>query len=170
MRPLERPYTPVAEIVVVADVVADEEVDEETDARGTNAHTTRWTIIPPNHVERESTRKTTQSLEIQTPPGTMNELTIPAVSQDISSPTASTSNIPGINATRLTEAEHSHRLLRRISKKIFRSGGMAPSEWTRSVRAVRDTPVADYSVPGVNTMRRVVYCPLIAVLLFLRIL
>jgi hypothetical protein len=32
-----------------------------------------------------------------------------------------------------------------ISKKYFRPGGMALSEWTRSVRAVRDTPVADYS-------------------------
>jgi len=30
---------------------------------------------------------------------------------------------------------------------------MAPSEWTRSVRAVRDTPVADYSTPGVNATR-----------------
>jgi hypothetical protein len=57
-----------------------------------------------------------------------------------------------------------------ISKKIFRSGGMAPSEWTRSVRAVRDTPVADYSAPGVNTTRRVVYRPPIAVSLSLRVL
>jgi hypothetical protein len=57
-----------------------------------------------------------------------------------------------------------------ISKKIFRSGGMAPSEWTRSVRAVRDTPVADYSAPGINTTRRVVYRPPIAVLLSLRVL
>jgi len=40
-----------------------------------------------------------------------------------------------------------------ISKKHFRPGGMAPSEWTRSVRAVRDTPVADYSTPGVNATR-----------------
>ena len=50
-----------------------------------------------------------------------------------------------------------------ISKKHFRPGGMAASEWTRSVRAVRDTPVADYSVPGVNTTRRVAYHPAIAV-------
>ena len=28
---------------------------------------------------------------------------------------------------------------------------MAPSEWTRSVRGVRDTPVVDYSAPGINT-------------------
>jgi len=44
---------------------------------------------------------------------------------------------------------------------------MAPSEWTRSVRAVRDTPVAVYSVPGVKTMRRVTYRPPIAVSPFL---
>ena len=30
-----------------------------------------------------------------------------------------------------------------INKKHFRPGGMAPSEWTRSIRALRDTPVAD---------------------------
>jgi len=42
-----------------------------------------------------------------------------------------------------------------ISKKYFRPGGMAPSEWTRSVRAVRDTPVEDYSARGLNTTRRV---------------
>jgi len=47
---------------------------------------------------------------------------------------------------------------------------MAPSEWTRSVRAVRDTPVADYSAPGVDTTRRVVYRPPITVSLSLRIL
>ena len=39
---------------------------------------------------------------------------------------------------------------RHISKNIFHSGGMAPSEWKRSVRAVRETPLADYSAPGVN--------------------
>jgi len=54
-----------------------------------------------------------------------------------------------------------------ISKKHFRPGGMAPSEWTRSVRAVRDTPVVDYSTPGVNATRRVAYCPLNAVSPFL---
>jgi len=46
-------------------------------------------------------------------------------------------------------------------------GGMAGSEWMHSVRAIRDTPVADYSAPGANTKRRVVYCPLIAVSPFL---
>jgi len=50
-----------------------------------------------------------------------------------------------------------------IGKKYFRPGGMAPSEWTRSVRAVRDTPVVDYSAPGVNSTGRVPYRPLIAV-------
>jgi len=44
---------------------------------------------------------------------------------------------------------------------------MAASEWTRSVRAVRDTPVADYSAPGVNTTRRAAYRPPIAVSPFL---
>jgi len=50
-----------------------------------------------------------------------------------------------------------------ISKKLFSPGGMAPSEWTHSVSAVRDTTVADYSTPGVNTTRRVAYRPPIAV-------
>jgi len=40
---------------------------------------------------------------------------------------------------------------------------MAPSKWTRSVRAIRDTTVADYSAPGVNTAHRVAYRPPIAV-------
>jgi len=57
-----------------------------------------------------------------------------------------------------------------ISKKHFRPGGMAPSEWTRSIRAFRDTPVAEYSAPGVNTTRRVAYRPPIAVSPFLRAL
>jgi hypothetical protein len=38
---------------------------------------------------------------------------------------------------------------------------MAPSEWMRSVRAVRVIPVAAYSVPGVNTTHRVANRPLI---------
>jgi hypothetical protein len=54
-----------------------------------------------------------------------------------------------------------------ISKKHFRLGGRAASEWTRSIRAVRDTLAADYSAPGVNTTRRVAYRPLIAVSPFL---
>jgi len=50
-----------------------------------------------------------------------------------------------------------------ISKKHFRPGGMAAPEWTCSVRAVRDTPVADYSTPSVNTTCHIAYCPPIAV-------
>jgi len=50
-----------------------------------------------------------------------------------------------------------------ISKNIFHWGGMAPSEWTRSIRAVRDTPVTEYATPGISTTRRVVYRPPIAV-------
>ena len=49
------------------------------------------------------------------------------------------------------------------SKKYFHLGAMALSEWTRILRAVRDTPVADNSTPGVNSTRRISYCPLIAV-------
>jgi len=54
-----------------------------------------------------------------------------------------------------------------ISKKHVGLGGMAPSEGTRSVRADRDTPVADYFGPGVNTAHLVAYRPLITVLPFL---
>ena len=44
---------------------------------------------------------------------------------------------------------------------------MAVSEWTRSVTAVRDTPVVGYTAPGVNTTRRVAYRPPIALSPFL---
>jgi hypothetical protein len=54
-------------------------------------------------------------------------------------------------------------VMRYISKNYFSLAGIAPSEWTRALRAVRDTPVADYSAPGVNSMRRISYLPLIAV-------
>ena len=47
---------------------------------------------------------------------------------------------------------------------------MAPLEWTPSVRAVRDTPVVDFSAHGVNSTRRVPYHPLIAVSPFLLVL
>jgi len=40
---------------------------------------------------------------------------------------------------------------------------MSASEWTRSVRAVRDTPEVDYSVPRVNTTHCVAYRHPIAV-------
>jgi len=71
-----------------------------------------------------------------------------------------------------SEWSHAYMLVVRlfISKKYFCLGGMAPSEWTRSVRAVRDTPAADHSAPGVNWTRRVPYRPLIAVSLFRLIL
>ena len=62
---------------------------------------------------------------------------------------------------------HRFLALHFISKRHFRPGGMAPSGWTRSVRAVRDTPVADHSAPGVKTTRRVTYRPPIAVSPFL---
>jgi len=54
-----------------------------------------------------------------------------------------------------------------ISKKHFRPGEMATSEWTLSVRAVRDTLLAVYSAPGVNPTRCVGYRPQIAILPFL---
>jgi len=56
------------------------------------------------------------------------------------------------------------------SKKYFRLGGISPLEWMGSVRAIRDTPVADYSMPGVNSTRRVPYRPLISVSPFLLVL
>jgi hypothetical protein len=54
-----------------------------------------------------------------------------------------------------------------ISNKHFRPGETATSEWMRSVRAVRDTQVADFSAPGAITTCRVTYCPPIAVSPFL---
>jgi hypothetical protein len=102
----------VAEIVVVAvavavgDEVADAEVDEETDARSTNAHTAKWTIIPPKHAEKKSTLKA-----IQIPPGMTSGHATTVVSQDTSKPIASTSNVPGINTTRSTKSQHLPRSL-----------------------------------------------------------
>jgi len=43
---------------------------------------------------------------------------------------------------------------------------MTLSEWMRSVRAIKDTPVAEYSVPGIDSIRRVPYRRQIAVLPF----
>jgi len=54
-----------------------------------------------------------------------------------------------------------------ISKKYFTPGGMAPAEWTCSVRAVRVTPVADNSAPSTTTTCRGAYRPPIAVSPFL---
>jgi hypothetical protein len=104
MHPPEQHYTPMAETVAVADQVVDTEVDEETYARSTKAQTVKWTIIPPKHAEKVNPLKTTMA--IQKPPGTMNELATTAVCQDNSNPTASTSNVPGINTTMSTRALH----------------------------------------------------------------
>jgi hypothetical protein len=96
----------MAEIMVVAvavgvvDEVTDAEVDEETDARNPDAHTANWTIIPPKHAEKDSTLKA-----IQIPSGTTSGHATTAVSQDTSNPTASTSNVPGMNVTRSTTAQ-----------------------------------------------------------------
>jgi hypothetical protein len=52
-------------------------------------------------------------------------------------------------------------------KKHFRLGRKAASEWTCSVRAIRDTPVVDWTRPGVNTTHRIACRPPIAVSQFL---
>jgi hypothetical protein len=54
-----------------------------------------------------------------------------------------------------------------ISKKHFCLGGMAASEWTRTVRAVRGTPVVGYSTPSVNPTHCIAYRPPIPVSPFL---
>jgi len=50
-----------------------------------------------------------------------------------------------------------------ISNRTFSLGGLAPSELTHSVRAVRVTTVANCSAPGINTRYRVPYHPPIKV-------
>jgi hypothetical protein len=83
-------------------------------------------------------------------------------------PTASPTSLDhGLQVQLSVHSISASKSISHISKKHFRPGGMAPSEWTRSVRAVRDTPVADYSTPGVNATRRVAYCPPNAVSPFL---
>jgi hypothetical protein len=67
----------------------------------------------------------------------------------------------------LATMAHNSDMLGFISKKHLCPGGLAAADWMRSVRAIRDTPVSDDSAPGVNTMRRVAYCPPIAVSPFL---
>jgi len=57
----------------------------------------------------------------------------------------------------IAKARKLQNMLRSISNKYFRPGGMAPSKWTHSIRAVSDTPVADYFPPGLNTMHHVAY-------------
>jgi len=54
-----------------------------------------------------------------------------------------------------------------ISKNNFGPVGMAPSERTRSVGAIRDIPVAAYSAPGSNMTCRIADRPPIAVSQFL---
>jgi hypothetical protein len=87
MHPHGRPYTPGTEMVAVAMAhsVADEEVVKEIESSSTNAHTAKWTITPPMHLERERTLKV-----IQIPPAMTSRHATTAVSQDTSRLTAST--------------------------------------------------------------------------------
>jgi hypothetical protein len=93
----------MVEMVTVAmeDKVADKEVDKVMNATSTNAHPAKWTIIPPKHAERNS-----PLTGIQTPPVMMSGHATTAVSQDNSKQTAYTSNVPMINPTRYTKAQH----------------------------------------------------------------
>jgi len=50
-----------------------------------------------------------------------------------------------------------------LVKNQFRQGRIVTSESTRCIRAIRDTPVADYSAPSFNTTQRIAYCPPITV-------
>jgi hypothetical protein len=52
-----------------------------------------------------------------------------------------------------------------MSKKYFCPGGLARLEWTRSVRAVRDSLMVQYTASGLNTTRQAAYRPPIAVAL-----
>ena len=65
--------------------------------------------------------------------------------------------------TTRTSQAMSEKAKSNMSKKCVHPCGMAPAEWTCSVRAVRDTPVADYCALGVNTTRRVACRPPTAV-------
>jgi hypothetical protein len=108
-----RPLTPVAEIVAlahavadnvadeVADEVAEAEVDEDPDARSTNAHSAKM----DNHIS-EASEKESRLQAILIPQGTTCGHATTADSQDTLKLTASTSNVPGINATRSTKAPH----------------------------------------------------------------
>ena len=91
--PLDQLDSAVAEIMAVADAMAaevgDEVVDVETDSRSTNAHTTKWTIIPPKRSERLTPLKA-----IQSPPGPTCKPVTTAVSYDTSRLTEPTSNVP----------------------------------------------------------------------------
>jgi hypothetical protein len=54
-----------------------------------------------------------------------------------------------------------------IRKKHFCPGGMGTSEWTRTVGAVRDTQVVDYSTPSINATHCIAYRPPIPISPFL---
>jgi hypothetical protein len=54
-----------------------------------------------------------------------------------------------------------------VSKEHIPPGRIAVSEWTRSITAVSDIPVAQYSGAGANATCQVAYCPPIVVLLSL---
>jgi hypothetical protein len=67
-------------------------------------------------------------------------------------------------------ADFNQELQQSISKKYLRLGRMALSEGITSIRAIRDTSVADYSAPGINSTSYNPYHPLIAVAPFLLVL
>jgi hypothetical protein len=90
MHPPERLYTLEEEIVAMG--------DEETKVRSTNANAGKWLIIPLMRTESECALKTTQQTAIQN--DTTNEYATTAVVQATSRRTASTSNVPRINATK----------------------------------------------------------------------
>jgi len=60
-----------------------------------------------------------------------------------------------------------NELLVTSAENISIQAGLAASEWTLCARAVRDTPVAESSVPGVNTTHNIAYHPPITVSPFL---
>jgi hypothetical protein len=61
------------------------------------------------------------------------------------------------------QLHHHVKKVTNFSKNHFCPGGMAPPLGKRSVRAVRDTMLADYLAPGVNTTLCIAYHPPIAV-------
>jgi hypothetical protein len=91
----------MAEIVAVP--------DEEMDAKSSNAHTEKWTIIPPKCAERDSAVKTKHNPAIKTE--TTNNHATSTVSLDTSRLIASTSTVPGIHATKSIKAQSPYRLL-----------------------------------------------------------
>jgi hypothetical protein len=84
----------------VADNAVENEEDNEMDTQSANAYTVKWPIIPPNCEQSVSRLNTKHSLGVETPPGKSKELEPTAVSHNTSSPSESTSNMPGIKATK----------------------------------------------------------------------